>query len=61
MEFTEKELISIYSVLGMYIKLLNKKKNKTKNDILVLNKLKNINEKINKYMEEKENGISRKF
>lgn len=59
MEFTDKDLLSIYSVLDMYIILLNKKKNKTKNDILVLNHLRDINKKISNYMEENKNGITR--
>jgi len=59
MEFTEKELLSIFSVLDMYIILLNKKKNKTKNDILVLNHLKSINKRISDYIGGNKNGISR--
>ena len=59
MEFTDKELLSIYSVLDMYIILLTKKKSKKKNDIIVLNHMKSINKKISNYMEEKENEMSK--
>lgn len=61
MEFTDEELKIIYSVLEVSIKAVECKKHKNKNDILSLNHMKKVSEKINNYMEVKNNGISRKF
>lgn len=59
MEFTDEEIKIIYSVLEICIQSVSWKKHKSKNDILALHKMEKISEKINNYMEGKENGISR--
>lgn len=54
MQFTNEELTVIFSMLQVCQSSIEMKKhNKTKNDILVLEKLKLISEKIKKYMEVK--------
>ena len=50
--FSKEELNVIYGALDACVKGLSLKKfHKTKNDILVENKLKNINKKIKNYLE----------
>ena len=53
MEFTDEEVKIIYSVLEVSIKAVEFKKHKNKNDILALNHMKKVSEKINNYMEVK--------
>lgn len=52
MEFSKEECKVIYETFNVCINAINlKKHHKSKNDILVLNQLQEINEKINKYLE----------
>ena len=62
MNFTDDEIETIYTIFKISINALEmKKKHKSKNDILAIEHLRKVNKKIDKYMEGKENGISRKF
>ena len=54
MEFSDHELKIIYILFDSFIDALENKKRKNKNEIITLNQMKKINEKIDKYMEEKE-------
>lgn len=60
-EFDKEELVTIISMLEVCIfSLERKKKHMSKNDIIVLNKLKNIKSKID-FKEEDFNGNSKQF
>ena len=60
-EFDKEELVTIISMLEVCIfSLERKKKHMLKNDIIVLNKLKNIKSKID-FKEEDFNGNSKQF
>lgn len=60
MIFTNTELKVIYALFNTFIfSLENKKGHKNKNEIITLEQMKKINKKINDYMEENENEISR--
>jgi len=54
MEFSDKELKIIFTVLEISIQSVEmKKKHKSKNDILALRQMQSVSEKIKKYMEVK--------
>ena len=54
MEFTEEDLRIIYTVLEININAVEfKKGHKSKNDILAVNSMKKVVEKIDKYLEDK--------
>jgi len=54
MEFSDHELKIIYILFDSFIDALANKKRRNRNEIITLNQMKKINEKIDKYMEEKE-------
>ena len=54
MEFSDHELKIIYILFDSFIEALANKKRRNRNEIITLNQMKKINEKIDKYMEEKE-------
>lgn len=55
MEFSEDELKIIYAVFEISINAVESKKgHQSKHDIIALNHMRKINEKINNYMEGKE-------
>ena len=54
MIFTEEELLLIFTVFEINVQAVEQKKgHKSKNDILAINRMKKIVEKIEKYREEK--------
>ena len=60
MEFTDEELVAIFTVFEINVQALEQKKgHKSKKDILAINRMKKIVEKIEKYKEEKENEKSK--
>lgn len=54
MEFSDHELKVIFVLFDSFIDALENKKRRNRNEIITLNQMKKINEKIDKYMEEKE-------